>query len=481
MRIEFLLCLLLLMFIHPVYPQLDSIQSVEIPIKYNEYPFYVLPAGENGLLLYRPKYKDNMDRYYQFEFYFYDQNLKLRWTSLLRLEYMFDVIEHTYSNGYLYIMFSGVKSFKKRLMVHRVYIPTQSSETFEINTFFPDAISYFKIFKNTIVIGGREKSKPSIVFYHLDEKRPVILQGFYEKNILIYDIQIDEENELFTVLTGFSGKNQQGSLNIRSFDEFGQPVEDIRIETEDDRLPMDSKSIIANHSYRLVAGIYKSKKTFYPAGIFMNSLHLDGSREGKYYPFKDIFDQADSINGTNLNEQNIYVSNTVFDRDRLHWHITYLNEFQEKNVILLESFTTEKGSSSFMDKSVVYYFQQALMIVFDDRLIIDGIVKFDLSPLQSERMNPNVQIRNYDDSLKLTLFDGYRIAKKVIMTDFRDKPLTYFHLENGQVRNPGNSNAEDPAINFQPWFENYYLLLQIKSVEEQEIQQKFIVRKIYYP
>jgi hypothetical protein len=460
----------------------DSVTSVEIPIRYNEYPFYVLPAGENGVVFYRAKYRENADDYSHFEFYLYDQNLELIWTSLLELEYMFNVIEHAYSNGYVYIIFSGGKSFKKQLMIYRIHLPTQAIETFEIETFFPEVISYFDIFKNTIVLGGREKSKPSIVFYHLENIRPVILQGFYEKNILIHDVQIDEENELFTVLTGYSGRNNQGFLKIRSYDEFGQPVEDTPIEPGKDLVFMRAKSIIANNNYRLVTGIYKNNKSINATGIFLTALHLDGTRKIQYYPFSDIFDRSDSTESNSLNGQPGTIPPVMFDPDQFQWNATELSEFMNENIMMLESFSTEKGSSSIMDKSEVYRFQKALMIVFNDDLKIRGFNEFDLRPLQSERLNTNLKIKFYEDSLKLTLHDGHQILRKVIHSDFIDQPLTYFQMNPPSGRDENVSDGNNSVLLYQNWYDDFSLLLQLEAgSEREEVQYKFVVTKLFDP
>ena len=481
MRIGFLFSLLLFIFPNPVYPQVDSVTSVEIPVRYNEYPFYVLPAGENGMVLYRAKYQENVDDYGQFEFHLYDQNLELIWTSFLELEYTFNVIEHVYSKGYVYILFSGGKSIKKQLIIYRIHLPTQTIETFEIETFFPEVLSYFDIFKNTIVLGGREKSKPSIVFYHLENIRPVILQGFYERNILIHDIQIDETNELFTVLTGYSGKNNQGFLKIRSFDEFGQPVEDTRLEPGNDLVFMHAKSIIANSNFRLVTGIYKNNKSINATGIFLTALHLDGTRKIRYYPFSDIFDRSDSTESHLLNGQQDADSQVMFDPDRYQWNTTALSEFMNENIMLLESFSMEKGSSSIMDKSEVYRFQKALMIVFNDDLKIRGFNQFDMEPLQSDRLNTNVRLKYYPDSLKLTVHDGHHILRKVIHSDLIDQPLAYFQLDPLSGMDQNVSDGDNAVLLYQNWYDDFSLLLRLEAGGDREVQYKFVVTKLFDP
>ncbi len=481
MRIGYLFSLLLLVFLHPVYPQMDSMVSVEIPIKYNEYPFYLLPAGDEGVLLYRAKYEENVDDYSHFEFYFYDQNLELRWNSLLELEYPYDVIEHAYSKGYAYFVFTGGKNFKKKLVIHRIQLSTQASETFEIDTFFPEIISYFEIFKNTIVLGGREKSKPSIVFYDLEDMRPVILQGFYEKNILIYDIEIDEENELFTVLTGYSGKNYQAFLKIRSYDEFGQSVEDLRFDPDNDLVFMHAKSIIANHSYRLVSGIYKNSKSINATGIFLTSMHLDGTMKTRYYAFTDIFNLSDSLENIRSGEKLGTAIPEMFDPDRYQWHTTDLNEFRNENILMLESFSSEKGSTSIMDKNEIYRFQKALMIAFNDDLKISGINQFDLKPIQGERLNPNVMIKYYTDSLKLTLLDRNQIVKKVIYSDFKDQPITFFQLNPSSGAKQVTPRDENSVLLYHNWYGDFSLLLQLKTGDGREVQYKYMVTKLFDP
>jgi len=482
MCIRYLIWSLIFLFPSLVFPQVDKRASIELPIKNNEYPFYVLPAEEEGVVIYRQKNEDNADDYNHYEFYFYDQNLELIGNVLIKVEFMFEVVQHAYAKKYVYIVFSGVKNLKRRLFIYRFNIIDQTNETIEIDTFFPDVSTYFALFNNTIIIGGREKSKPSIVFYNPDDKRPVILQGFYEKNLDIHDVNIDEENELFTVLIGYSGKNRQKSLHVKSFDELGLPVEDIRIEPDNGVDFIHAKSIIINRKLRLISGIYRERRSLYATGIFMVTLHLDGSRESQFYPFVKLYQHNDRISQLVMSDNKTGISSgPSINPGKFQWQITDLSEYRNNNLVLLESFIAEKASSSFMDKNEDFYYQQALLILFDDSLAMKGIHQFKISPIVSDRLKQNVRIRYYNDSLKLYLFDQHQLAEKMIFPPMESKPVTYISIGIPDDDRRDDQGYHQPVSQIRHWYKDFFLLSGFRSVRDPENELIFFLQKLNYP
>jgi hypothetical protein len=464
-----------------VYPQMDTVKSVEMTIRSNEYPYYILPAGDKGLVVYRQQFQEVQGEYNNFEFSVFDPHLTRVWESLVRMDYMMNVIHHAYSDNHVYVVFSGIKNFRKRLFIYRLNVVTHTQENIEITTFFPEIISYFALFGNTMVIGGSQKSKPSIVFYDLGDMRPVILQGFFEKNIAIHDIRIDEKNELFTVTAGYMSGNRRMSLYIKSYDRSGEPVENIRIEPENAIDFVHAKSIIANGSYRLIAGFYKEKKSTSASGIFAISLQLDGSRNDHFYSFEDIFTRLDSILNPDIKGQQPYFSTPLPDHGKTEWQVTVLNEFRNDNIAIFESFYTEKGSPPFMDISLIYHYQQALLVAVDDSLGLKGLSQFSLSPIVSDRLSPNLDVKFYSDSLRLTLFEKYRVAGKIITPAYTGRPVSYSEFGDGSIRMLMENEVNEAVMDFRPWYGDFFLLAGILPVKDREIDKKIVLHKIYYP
>jgi hypothetical protein len=456
--------------------------SLELPVTHSEYPFFILPAGEEGLVIYRQKFEDLSEDFHHYEIYFYNQHLRNVGSALVKVGSMFEVIQHTYSNKNIFIVFSGVKNIKKKLMIYRFNVLDKTHEVIEIDTFFPDVTSYFALFNNTMVIGGREKTKPSIVFYDLGDRKPVILQGFYEKNLDIYDVDIDEKNELFTVLLGYMGKNRRKSLHVKSFDELGIPVEDIRIEPDNDVDLIHAKSIIVNRSIRLIAGIYRERKSSYSTGIFMITLHLDGNRRSAYYPFDMVFQQMDSINRIVLNDnQASYISGMPVDQTKSKWQITDLDEYRSDNLVLLESFTTDRASVTYMNKFENYYYQQAILLLFNDQLSINGIHQLDMTSIMSDDLKKNVRIRYYEDSLKLYLTNQNVLVEKAILPLWESKPMRSIPVD---IRDESDSKQEDdqiPVIQLNHWYRDVFLLSVMKPTRDNDIQAILHIQKLLYP
>jgi hypothetical protein len=481
MSFKFLVVYLFIICPFSAGAQMDTLKTIEFMVRSGEYPYYILPVGDKGLVIYRQQYEEVQDEYNNFEFLVYDRDLNKNWESLVRMDYMLNIIHHAYAGDYVYIIFSGTKSFKKRLFIYRLNLVSHTQENIEIETFFPDIISYFDIFGNTMVIGGREKTKPSIVFYNLDDMRPVILQGFYEKNIAIHDIHIDERNELFTVTAGYLDKNRRMSLRIKSYDRQGDPVENIRIEPENGIDFIHAKSLIANSSYRWVAGYYREKKSATVSGLFTISLKLDGTRESRYFPFDDMYTRLDSIEKLSPKTEADLIPGSGFSPDKLEWHVTGLDEFGDDNLIFLESYFTEKGSASFMDKSLIYHYQRALMVALDDKMELNGLNQMGLSPVLSDRLKRNVQVKYYPDSLRLSLFERNFVARKIISSAYTSGPVSYTELGDGHIRGMVESGTREAALDFRSWFGDFYLLAAFLPVKDREIDKKLVLHKIYYP
>ncbi len=481
MYMKYIVWFLLMMVNVQCLSQLEKIDSLDILVEKNEYPFYVISTEEYGLVLYRERFKEIPDDYNDYEFLFYDKDLQLVWTYIVKTEIMFSVIQHEYANGHVFVVFAGIKNFKKKLLIYRFDIEAQTYEIIPIDTFFPINMSYFSLFNNTMIIGGRERSKPSIVFYNLDDMRPVILQGFYEKKITVYDISIDEENGLFTVLIGYKGKNGQGSLNIRSYDEFGQSVEDIRLEPERGKDLIQAKGIILNNTIRLVAGVYKDNKSLYPSGLFLTSIFLDGRKEIVYYPFNELLHLMDSINRNSFESQAEFIQTSIANDEKYLWHLTDVSEYGDENIAVVESYTTDKASTTFMDKNIIYQLKDALIVGFNDRLKLEWINHINMEPVISENLRKYITLKFYADSIRLSFFNRNQLVGKMIYPSKKDKPVFYVQFEDFE---PGKTSEMEVHYGFSaflPWYQDYHLFIGMKSNERNREEKIFLVRKYYFP
>ncbi|MBR9998950.1 MAG: hypothetical protein KFF73_08265, partial [Cyclobacteriaceae bacterium] len=194
-----------------------------------------------------------------------------------------------------------------------------------------------------------------------------------------------------------------------------------------------------------------------------------------------LLQRLDSMQRISVNSQAAYISNTMISPDKFHWHVTELNEFRNDNIVLLESYITEKGSSSFMDKSLIYYFQLALMVAIDDNLEIRGLSQVGLSPIVSDRLKQNLFMKHYSDSLKLSLFDRHVVAEKIVSSGYYGKPVSYSELGDGRIRKLMEAGNNGTVLDFRPWYGDYYLLTGLVPVKGREIDKKVILQKIYFP
>jgi hypothetical protein len=134
-----------------------------------------------------------------------------------------------------------------------------------------------------------------------------------------------------------------------------------------------------------------------------------------------------------------------------------------------------------MDKSENYICQQAVMILFNDRLRIEGIHQLDVSSIMSSVLKQNVRVRTYQDSVKLYFTSGDQLVEKVIFPPWGSNPVTSIRMVQPNEQDPENDEYQNQILHFQPWYKDVFLAWGIKSEQKQENQAVFYLQKMDYP
>ncbi len=453
--------------------QPEVVHGMEEILEYPEMPYSAIPLGDEGVLMYRQIMEEKKTDEVLWELLFYDTDFDLHWTSLIRTPYINDVMGSTYSGGMAYILFGGSKNFKRQLTIYQIELETNKVNEIEIKTFFPNEVSYFSIFNKTLIIGGKERSRPSFVFYNLINERPVILPGFYSKNLSVYDVSIDEENKLFTVVSGYRNENRQFAVNVRSYDDFGQPIEDERIDPREDYEFVHACGMIANHNMRMVSGVYQHRRSSDPEGIFLGSIHIDGERNETYYTFDELFFLRDS-----LHRENPDGAPPPIDPGKFKWYVSGMSEYGDTNLALIEAYKVEDRSSSLIKRTEKFYYPFSLIIGFNDDLEITRVDGLVMQQITSEEFRKNLYFNRNEEGMRIYYFNRNVLAGKIIdKQEGVAKRFTYSMIE---ILNGGETSDDyyNDLSGFRSWHENFYLYYGIKSGEDHDI---YYIKKIYFP
>lgn len=474
---------MILFLMTDLHAQVEMTRRLEIPLEDQERAFNILHLGDRGIMIYRRQQDALHDDLVNWEIRFYDRSMELRRSIVVEVEYYLEVMAQAYKDDKAYLLFSGIRNLRKRHALYQINIPSMRARPLPIRAFLPETITYFSIFNKTLVLGGKEKGKPSIVFFDPEQGTSVALQGLYERNMVIFDASVDEENGIFTAVSRFRNNARQSAISIRSYDESGAPIENIRLEPREGMDYIYARAFIANHNLRIVAGTYSDASSSLPAGFFLSSVSLSGETKTVYYPVNELRKRLDSLQSIDKHETGErQVTGENGSRERHHWYITELTEYKRENLMLAESFKMEKSNASFSGgDGEVYYYQQALVMAFSDDLDLQWVNGMDLSATCSPDIEKILDMETYADSIKLYFFDNKSLVEKVILEN-RSRPSRLMPpiVTNNMVYEDLVECASR-LYHFRHWYGDHFLFSGLRPDPDDPQKDIFFIYKMHYP
>ncbi len=462
--------------------QYNIIKKLAIPLEADDHAFNILQLDEKGFLLYRQRNEPAENDKINWELLFYDREMDLRGRIMIQTAYFVDITGQASEQDKAYLLFGGQKNIRKKYFLYALDINSFNSEKIDIQAFVPEQNTYFSIFNNTIILGGKERGRPSIVFFDPSNGTTVVLQGMYERNMVVFDAEVDEENGIFSVVSRYRSNARQSAISVRSYDESGGALENIRLEPGEDLDYIYARGFIANHNLRIIAGTYRTTKSSLPLGFFLSSINLNGESMTVSYPMEDIFIGLDSLFSTQGSNSKVRLLKNYDVNGNFHWYITDLIEYQDHNIMVAESFHIEKDNASFSTgDGELYFYHKALVIGFDDQLSILWMNDMDLTSTCSDNLEKIVNIEAYTDSIKLYFMDRRSLVEKIIQKSKSLPPRFLPPVVSEEMVYDGVVDCASRLYHFRHWHDDYFLFSGLRPDPEDNDKDIFFVYKIHYP
>jgi hypothetical protein len=312
-----------------------------------------------------------------------------------------------------------------------------------------------------MMIGGMERIKPSIVLYKFNDDRPVILQGLYSNKIDLLDIDVDNSNQIITVLTSFRNTRGKYCIGVRSFDEEGHVIENVNIEPPNDIYLLEATSRIMNNQYRIVTGTYKQIKGSYTEGIFIVRMNANGKQETGYFDFYTLYGIPRPLDSLQGKSQDIPIN----ARFRMYWEVTGISAIKNHPAILLEAFNEEERHSVGVTGSseVIYIYKKGLVIVLNDGFRPEKNFEIEMDGLIHDLLRPNLFVIPYDSVPEIGYFNFNRLGISDLDSAGSSKGRYFISLPEVSGLDTENINIYHNLSIFIPWFGRNYLYCGIKS------------------
>lgn len=459
------------------FGQVETIKRIEIPLKNAEHPFTVIPVAKHGFILVRERLSEVYPEKKIWEILLYDTDMNLSRTYLIESEFMFGLIGHTCTDNLVYLLFAGIKDMKKKFFIHQIDLLNETNIKIPIETYVPDHITYFSCFRNSLIFGGRDQGRNSFVMFNPKENKATILQGIFERRSEVFDINLDNTNQLFTVLVTYLNSNRQVSLNLRSFDPYGQPVENIRLEPPDTIDFINARTFIVNNDLRIIGGILQERKSENQNGLFLCSVQLDGKQQVKYYSIEEVLQTLDSMNGPDLNYSPNELDHLMIEDN---WTISNFYDIGKENVIIIESYNNQRYYTGSGDPKRMFVYDLGLIIGFDDRLGISWLNDFRMDNTVTNELSNFIKLSKTDSGLKLYYF-YLNLLKEKKINGYRTIKTEYpVHFIRVEYKKDIPVKYNNDLSRFQQWYDDFHLFSGIKSYDVKDEESIFFVQKLDY-
>lgn len=445
-----------------------------------------------------------------------DTTLTLNWELSVNLEAKSSFIDHYFDGSYLYLLFETKKAYNYELIkiastiaaIQRMDIPTVPN--FQINKFIANY--------NTVVIAGKVKKEPFLIFYDTENASSKYistnLEGVNQIESLLTDIN---ENVNVVFLNSIKRKNQ---LIFRTYTPKGLVLDTKVILAGDDQVFLSSSIIDLEGSKLLIGdygrsqvyndakqnsqGIYiynvgeKLKPTFYAFNAFNSFFNFLSEKEkarmnnqisrrkakGKSY----YFDYRINFNKLKKIDNQIFLSGEIFQPE-----FRTTNNFMPSNSIPY-NYTSIYGRSFFFNpfyannnsiyrntSNTQYFDGYRYLSGFLMSIKTDGSLMWDNSfPYKNIRsmnlkniLNVNFEAKNH--------FLSYNNGQKIIMAEYENSGKEITKAELGKETYPNLYKSKKyNTENFEHWFGNYFINWDVikRPDAKLNIKQVCLIQKI---
>lgn len=272
------------------FAQVEQTLRYELEKKNDDDYFHVLPAGEEGLVIFR-----DIDKYDKseggdiWEITSLDTNLAERWKKEVGvdIDYVFKGFEMY--RGKLFLLFTQHDTPQSDLYLLAIDLLEGEVERFDIKNEIKIELSHLTMAGDHLILAGYVRSSPTVVSYRIGNEsgNMKVVPGFFKDRSDVVDLRTNE-NATFNILT--LEKGYQGHyLRLRTH----APEGDILFEKTLD-LPQNYKLLSGKTTDFVdgniaVTGTYGNVSSGYAVGIYFAIVKPEGQKDVvKFYGFRHL-------------------------------------------------------------------------------------------------------------------------------------------------------------------------------------------------
>ncbi len=286
-KLTYLLLLQLLFFFELVNTSFAQEKTQnELPLLTTSSEFISIPIGLKGLLIVEKINKRD------FVIHKYDTNLVAEWTQMGTVDQAADYVNFGYDGKKVYLLFSSF--YTNSYQIIRIGLEDAQLDKFQLYSIEKMEISGFKALNNMAFITGKMKNKDVILHANLTNKKIKILPSALKNLSELQSIDLDTNFNTISVSHFVGTKAKEYEINIKTFNDEGELISEIKDKTNEDYGLMNGKLRFLNQSNKIMMGTYGNKKLLHEErksssqGVYFSTIDENDNVHTQLYSFSDL-------------------------------------------------------------------------------------------------------------------------------------------------------------------------------------------------
>lgn len=408
----------------------------EIPVHNLEKNFEIIPAGRQGLYLYR---RLNTGKDDQLQLIKLDTAFAEKWSGFLTIEKNYMLMGKRSFDDKLFLLLRYRDYTRNDLILFMINEENGNYLRYVIKSFIPFAPGEFQLTEKAALIGGYYNRVPVVLHFSFTTLKSKVLPGLFNEAGELTQIRTHPDAS-FDVLISARNFQKQRTIWIKNYDAEGNIVRNFSLDAEDSKHLIFGRSLKADNNMQLVAGVYGSKSAEFSRGLFITSIDPSGMQQMRYYNFADLGNffkymkaKREKRIKSRIERKKIKGKKIRFNyRFLVHELIPYNNQY----ILLGEAFyprytTIDRTSYSsffnpFVNPNAIiqngrifdgYYYTHAVVMCFDTNgdLIWDN--SFEINDVRTFTLEQFVKLEVHPDKIALLYLFENEIRTKIIKGD----------------------------------------------------------------
>jgi len=246
--------------------------------------FDVVPANENGVLLYRRFFNFSKDT---LELIYLDTAFHEKWHGLLPVEKDYIITRHVFFNDSFYFIQRYRDYTKNDLQITTLNCDQQIFKRYIIRNFIPFTPTEFYITHKAAIIGGYFRDTPVVVYFDFYKQQAKVVPGLFNEPGELMQIKPYTDGS-FDVLVSANNLMNKKSIWVRNYSEDGNIVRSTMLAPQGVNNLIFGTSIRTPDNRLIVAGAYSNRSKEIARGIFVATIDPSGDQQMTYYNYGDL-------------------------------------------------------------------------------------------------------------------------------------------------------------------------------------------------